>query len=495
MDAPLPFSTRPLPSPWIAWIAGLGALLIAAASAHPYAGSWNDGSRLAAVESLGDRHTFQIDDSIFCHTPADTLARGCPPYASHNQLCLVYGTRDKLLIDGHFYSDKPPVISLLMAGLYKALRVFGLPPAAQRPDLFCWLLTFLTSGLAYVVAVLAMHRLGRLIGLPPRLHVLWLSSFALASVAVVYTRYVNNHILELALVAVIAEQLIGLSARAGQRTPVGRLALLGTLAGLGFNLDLGSGPLLVMVLAAAVVWLCRRFAAVAIFVLTAVPWVAAGVGINYAIGGVWKPMNMVPEYLTWPGSPFTPENMTGFFGHRWLDASVYLLSLLLGRRGLLLHNLPLFLLIPTLAGILRGPCPARRAGFSPGVVRRNLAALRRTVEQFRRRLLLHPLVRSVPCAGILGPRPGAARASALQPGLPGLERMGSRPGGYHVVVRAMDVREERSALPHRRLCPGQLVGCPSNGRQRRCGFGYRNQESPGRLKGAWAGCDHAEKER
>jgi len=35
----------------------LACLGVAAISARPFAGGWNDGSRLAAVESIVDRHT------------------------------------------------------------------------------------------------------------------------------------------------------------------------------------------------------------------------------------------------------------------------------------------------------------------------------------------------------------------------------------------------------------------------------------------------------
>ena len=52
------------------------AVGIAVVSAHPYAGSWNDGSRLASVESLVDRHTWVIDGSVFVHPSA--VARGAP---------------------------------------------------------------------------------------------------------------------------------------------------------------------------------------------------------------------------------------------------------------------------------------------------------------------------------------------------------------------------------------------------------------------------------
>src|SRR5438270_12895490 len=74
---------------------------VAALSTRPYAGSWNDGSRLAAVESLVDYHTWAIDDSIFA------------------------GTRVKMWIDGHFYSDKSPVPTLWLVIVYRGIQVIS----------------------------------------------------------------------------------------------------------------------------------------------------------------------------------------------------------------------------------------------------------------------------------------------------------------------------------------------------------------------------------
>ena len=66
--------------PMAAWCLGAIAFLIAALGAKPYAGSWNDASRLAAVESLLDRGTLAIDDSVFCKTPQRLLDSGYLPY-------------------------------------------------------------------------------------------------------------------------------------------------------------------------------------------------------------------------------------------------------------------------------------------------------------------------------------------------------------------------------------------------------------------------------
>ena len=114
----------------------VGALLIAVLGARPYASSWNDGSRLASVEALVDQHTWAIDDSIFVKVPPQDELN---PYSL--ELPSASGTMDKMLIGGHFYSDKPPVLTLYLAGIYWiAQKLTGLT-AAYDPHVFVYLLT------------------------------------------------------------------------------------------------------------------------------------------------------------------------------------------------------------------------------------------------------------------------------------------------------------------------------------------------------------------
>jgi hypothetical protein len=326
-----PVSPRPGRSPVVPLWLILTSVVVAVAGACPDTGSWNDGSRLATVEAIADHHTLAITDSIFAE-----------------------GTKDKLFIKGHFYSDKPPVISLLMAGMYTVCRWFGLPTAAERPDLFCRAMTVGTSGLAYVVAVWCIYSLGRLAGLSPRMRLICTASFGLSTVALPYTRHVNSHILLLGVVAALLPQLIQLRDDvAAGRSSCRRLVLLGTLAGLAYNCDLGAGAVLLPCLFLLIAYRCRRPAPTGLFVLAAAPWLAAHHILNYSIGGVLKPMNTVSEYFTWPGSPFDPSNLTGFWRHSPVNFAVYALELLFGEDGFIGHNLPLFLALPALVGLLR----------------------------------------------------------------------------------------------------------------------------------------------
>ena len=307
----------------------LVTILIACLSALPYAGSWNDGSRLATVESLVDHGTWQIDDSIFVQTPRRAELPGPSPYAPNDPELVRHGTRDKLFIDGHYYSDKSPVPALAMASVYKLLQWSTGLTAAKTPGWFCYWMTLLFSGTAFVVSALCVDLAALRSGLPRGTRLLVTYSFVFATVALPYTRHVNNHIL---LLAVFALLLLALPRDVA--VSVRRLVAAGTLAGIGYSIDLGVGPVLVLCTAGYLFLRTRSARALAVMLLCALPWFLAHHGLNYMIGGTFKPANAVPEYFAWPGSPFTERNLTGGWAHP--DAAhfaAYAAGLLFGARG------------------------------------------------------------------------------------------------------------------------------------------------------------------
>jgi hypothetical protein len=331
------------------------SLIIAAFSARPYAGGWNDGSRLATVECLVDYHTLAIDHSIFVQVPPSDGFATSPPYPPEESSLLLYGTGDKLLIGEHFYSDKSPVPAILMAGLYEIWEAWTGATARQRPDSFCYWMTLGSSGLAYVVAVYCIFQLGGVLRLELPLR-LWLTfSFALATVALPYVRQVNNHILLLGVAAALFLEL----ARFAQDISRGggirlRLAGLGFLAGLGYTIDLGAGPVLLVGTLVAAAWRCPRPRLLGLFLLTALPWLVFHHVLNFMVGGTFKPANAVPEYFNWPGCTFNAQNLTGSWNHAGIvDFLLYAADLLFGKRGFLGHNLPLYLALSVWPILLR----------------------------------------------------------------------------------------------------------------------------------------------
>jgi hypothetical protein len=337
--------------PWAGFLVVAAAILLAAATARPYAGGWNDGSRLATVEALVDHHTLAIDESIFVRVPP---AGDPAPYPTDNPF-LKNGTLDKLYIGGHFYSDKSPVPALLLAGVYEAWQAATGLTARERPDLFCLVMTLASSGLAYVVAVWCVYQIGGAVGLGAAARLALTATFGLATVALPYAAHVNNHALLLGVTAALMLGLVRLAeARAAGRLPWGWLAALGTLTGLGYSIDLGVGPVLVLCVGALVVHRCRRPAAVGLFVLAALPWLVLHHALNYEVGGTLVPANTVSAYFDWPDCPFSEANLTGGWKH--VGPGHFLLyagALLAGKQGFFGHNPTLFLLLPGLWYLLR----------------------------------------------------------------------------------------------------------------------------------------------
>jgi len=331
------------------FVAALAAIL-ALFSARPYAGGWNDGSRLATVESLVDRHTLAIDDSIFVKVPE---AGAVNPYGPG---ALQTGTKDKLLIRGRFYSDKSPVPAVLLAGCYQFFQWTTGLVARQSPGWFCFLLTLCSSGLAYVAAVWSVFWLSRKAGLSDGLCLGIAASFGLSTVALTYAQYVNNHIFQLGTTSLLMVGLVLLAEQSSSsaRPSLMLLASLGVLAGLCYSIDLGSGPVFLVGVATLVVFRCRDWLSVSALLAGVTPWLVLHHVVNYAVGGTFKPANAVPEYFHWPGCPFTEQNMTGGWHHHSLGHFlVYALGLLEGKKGFLGHDLALFLCLPAVLVLWR----------------------------------------------------------------------------------------------------------------------------------------------
>ena len=115
-----------------------------------YTHSWQEESRMATVQTLVEQGTFIIDHTEFNRTG------------------------DKVFVDGHFYSDKPPLLSVAAAGAYSLLHnVLGLTldpaicvpdddvaacrafaPADTRLTAFYWLTLIFIGGSASLLVVL-----------------------------------------------------------------------------------------------------------------------------------------------------------------------------------------------------------------------------------------------------------------------------------------------------------------------------------------------------
>jgi hypothetical protein len=330
---------------WVeAFLLFVASAAIACFGARPFAGSWNDGSRLATVESLVDHQTWAIDDSIFVKVPKLADESHPHPY-SRDMSDPVGGTFDRIQIGGRFYSHQPPVPALLLACVYGGWRSVTGATARDRPDEFCRLMAITASGTPYVITMLSIYLLAIQFGLTPFVRVMLPLSFSMSTIALAYTRNVNNHVMLLATVAVLGNCLVALAHRAPEMKGAGALLSgCGLLSGLGFAMDQAAGLPLVAFTLGLVLWRNRSVGAFALFLAGSSPILATHFALNYSIGGTIRPYGSVPEHFNWQGSAFNAQNMTGVYNHPSVaDLVSYAFDLLFGSRGFLIHNPTLLL--------------------------------------------------------------------------------------------------------------------------------------------------------
>jgi hypothetical protein len=325
----------------------LAALTAAAAGTRPYAGGWNDGSRLATVEALVDFGTMAIDDSIFVSPWRADPAGGTPYAPSHTS-----GTLDKLFIGNHFYSDKSPLPAVVMSAQYALLQCAAGIVARRNAAAFSYWMAVLAAGVSFAFAIAGMFTLSSAVLRSTGAAILTTSSFGVSTTALVYACAVNNHIVLLALAAwamVMWHRIVTAEPHAPRHRPV---VELGLLSGAAYAVDLGVGPMLLLASAALVAGTRRHPAAVASLLAGAAPFILLHHVINYRIGGTFMPASAVPDYFAYAGSAFDAHTLTG----RWHHAGIahflaYAFDLLAGRRGFVWHNLPLLLVPPALISL------------------------------------------------------------------------------------------------------------------------------------------------
>jgi len=355
----------------LALAAGLTALI----GAIPYAGSWFDGGRLATVECLVDYHTWQIDGSIFLGPDGPRSTPPDSPYTPDWMPNVLHGTQDKAFINGHFYSDKSPVVSLLMAASYQILQSTTGLVAVDHPHIFCYLMALIWGGGAYFLAVLGMDRFVARAGLPNFVRILLSLGFAFGTVALTYSRQVNNGILLLADFMALY-LLLAPSAEPGWgKFTVRQLCAIGGLIGLGYAIDLGVGPVLVLSVTAYIAARTKSWRCVILVLAASFPWFALHHALNYMICGTFKPVGSTPAFFLWPGSHWVAEKLTGVgWAHSDLgDYFRYNVKLLISQRGFIVHNYSLLLALPGAIWLGRKP------GQGPALLYCSLALIAGTI--------------------------------------------------------------------------------------------------------------------
>jgi len=156
---------------WLIVALGSALLFTTTINAKPLQ-SANDRSRWCTVWSLVERNTFQIDE---INAKSE------------------WATIDKVRYKDHFYSTKPPLLSVAVAGVYKALKVtFGLDLLKQA-QLTCQTILLVVNWLPMTIAYVLLARI--LVKTTDNLmaRLLANATFSFATLVPSYATTLNNH--------------------------------------------------------------------------------------------------------------------------------------------------------------------------------------------------------------------------------------------------------------------------------------------------------------
>ncbi len=313
-------------------VIALGFLTSFAALAQSEPKSWNDIARVATIESLVERGTWSIDGSAWLDE-----------------------TKDKVFLNGKFYSDKMPLLSLIGAGVYAVSRAgFGtsLAPGCAQMCAYPWL-TFILVGVPAALMVWLFYNFAGSLGVPTSSAVLGTLALGLGTMIFPFTLVFNHHVP--AAASLFASFCVLTTRPAASR---GWLFVAGFLAAFAISFDVLAG---VIAAGIAGIALVRYRLGFVLFALGAMIPIMLTALLDYQIARTIIPPYMVTNGYNYPGSAFPAT-----FGGNGTpdDYAAYAFRMFLGGKGLFAFNpLLLFAVAGAILVVLDRDHPLRPEGF------------------------------------------------------------------------------------------------------------------------------------
>lgn len=289
--------------------------LTALGATHCAPATWNDESRMATIQALVESHTFIIDHTEFV------------------------STGDKVFIDGHFYSDKPPLPAMLGAPVYFPLYHLGLKLHGGN-SLSYYFITLLTVSLCWLLGTLAFFQSLKFTGLDEERRLLAGVALSLGTINFSWSTTFNNHEIAGSFLAIgFCFLLKAKHENFGNRN----LAFAGTFLSLAGAADIPTGIFFAVFLVYVLrdPSLRRR---VLFYVLPLVVTVLPTLAINYSIHHSIMPLQIYRSYFEYPGSPWIgSDQLSGVVANDLTFSANYAFLTLFGPKGFLIYNPLLFI--------------------------------------------------------------------------------------------------------------------------------------------------------
>ena len=299
--------------------------LTALGATHCAPTTWNDESRMGTIQALVESHTFAIDHTEFVRTG------------------------DKVLVEGHFYSDKPPLPAMLGAVVYFPLFHLGLRLHGGS-SLSYYLITLLTVSLCWILGALAFFQSLKFTGLDGERRLLAAIALSLGTIYFSWSTTFNNHEIAASFLAIGFCFLLKAKHESfGNRN----LALAGTFLSLAGACDIPTAIFFALFLVYALRDPSLR-SRVIFYLLPLVVTVLPTLAINYSIHHSIMPVQIYRSYFDYPGSPWTgSDQLSGMVANDPAFSAAYAFRTLFGPKGFLIYNPVLFIALWGLVRTIR----------------------------------------------------------------------------------------------------------------------------------------------
>ncbi len=290
----------------------------------------NDRSRWATVRALVDHGTFVVGQRV-------NWTATEPPFQDEGIIFEEGWTAVDKIMDpetGEFYSTKPPLFSVLVAGEYWVLqKVFGWQFNRDKwPIVLTVLLT--VNVLPFAIFLILLSRLIENYGSSDFAKLLTFAAAAFGTFVMTFSITLNNHTPAVCFTLFALYPLLRKRPAGANETPLD-LFLSGFFAGMAFTFELPAASLVAAIGMALAISNVRR--AVVFFLPGALIPVVALLACNYWAMGTLSPAyaEFGNAWYRYPGSHWLKVELPGARGIDFNDQStpVYAFNLLLGHHG------------------------------------------------------------------------------------------------------------------------------------------------------------------
>jgi len=282
------------------WMIFFAFLFLFGILTHRYPLGWNDSSRMGTIEALVHEGTFAIDNTHYNNTG------------------------DKYLYEGHYYSDKPPILQIYSSFFYLILKSIGIT-FEDHPHMTYSIITFLTIGVISALGLVYFYKSLKKLKTDDR----WAAILTLiggsGTLVLTYSTIYNNHVVSGALLMIGFYHLLNI--KHGLRHTI--------FAGLFLSLAGSIEITLFVFLPFALVIFWKKWKYFSVFCLSTIPVILIYLLLNLLTSGSIYPPSVNAELWDYPGSVFDKDRLSGLASHSdGIETSTYAFHMLIGNRGL-----------------------------------------------------------------------------------------------------------------------------------------------------------------